>query len=369
MVCAKNSAPEILEKLITHGADIKKLCSNGQSLLHIAIGAKNTNIAKCLLKHNTDFTIVYIKDQDGMTAFKLAAFNGMDEILAMLISSAKEHEKFVENCQKFDLDIEQQKLSSIVKFLVNEILTSTLEYANFGGHEKCIKLVETALNLPKPTISTIDKTSKTLPTKVANITQKEESSCTTIEKQIHKYYQSQKAILAKTNGSENQCWSIDKQLFNSDKNVVEVPSIGCSNYFAIDKNLATTIQSTYGAVILKKFESAMLSGFVGAHGKSGVKNIANALYELKIFSSTCGDLRLYTNKEYINQNGKKLIVFTDSGNHQIITDLISRGKLIQVKCLDLLVSPEYCQEEKKSTYFDPDNSDLHVAGECHGDLD
>ncbi len=77
------------------------------------------------------------------------------------------------------------------------------------------------------------------------------------------------------------------------------------------------------------------------------------------------------NKEYINQNGKKLIVFTDSGNHQMITDFISRGKLIQVIYLDpdSSVPSEYCQEEKKFTYFDHDNCDLYVTGACPDDLD
>ena len=61
-------------------------------------------------------------------------------------------------------------------------------------------------------------------------------------------------------------------------------------------------------------------------GINGVKFLGNKAIELKID----GDLRLFTNNIYINEEGKLLVIFDHSGNHEAVQNFIHQNKLTYI---------------------------------------
>lgn len=72
------------------------------------------------------------------------------------------------------------------------------------------------------------------------------------------------------------------------------------------------------------FENAITKG-IALPKKNGIKFIAN-LVELKINA----DLRLYTKVEYVNSEGKYIIIFDKSGNHEVINREVNNNTKIEV---------------------------------------
>lgn len=78
-----------------------------------------------------------------------------------------------------------------------------------------------------------------------------------------------------------------------------------------------------------QFKNAATKGFVSADskGKNGFKNLQKKIIELKIN----GDERLYTDKEYINEDGDILIILDNRGNHREVSKAVQNAKTLLIK--------------------------------------
>lgn len=81
------SNEKIIEKLILHGADLKFLSKEGQSILVLAVGIGNVNICKILVQHGADPDI---KDSMGMSAYEYSVLFKKNEIIDELKKFHKE---------------------------------------------------------------------------------------------------------------------------------------------------------------------------------------------------------------------------------------------------------------------------------------
>ncbi len=191
---------------------------------------------------------VTITGEDGVTSAHLAASLGLLSTLIILIDKAPILLKTID-CHG----------------------NTMLDYAKFGGYKNCISLLEKALDIV-PLVLEVSEEKALAKTAVqlqrqSTAIREEEDVYSFVQKELHKYYQMQKLVGNTLINDDNiESWVIGSTIFSR-------------------------------ALILNKFNNAILNGFVGKYGKAGVKDIDHNLYELKILSSICGDLRLYTTKE------------------------------------------------------------------------
>ncbi len=301
-ICAKIGRTDYLPKMLEHDVDLNRVYKDGVTALSISIAFRHQLFANSLINSGAN---VNIADKNGVTPAHLASAFGMLTVLKSLIAKSPDLLKCTDNNSG-----------------------TALDYARFGGHENCIDYLENLLDIhPNPEEAEI-KVGDVADIEVQQecvVTEQEEDQYSFIQKQIHKYYQLQKlGVNQLDNDKIIESWVIGEEVFSSSSERVSEISNDYGNkvYFAISDKISSAIEVKYGAVILKKFNSAILNGFVGKCAKAGVRDIDHKLYELKILSSICGKLRLYTTIEYINLNGEKLVVLDKMGNHRDVSSAI-----------------------------------------------
>lgn len=277
---------------------------DGSTLLHIAISSQNHSVALELVttyKINND-----AKNSIGLTPAHLAARYGMQDVLQVLLEHVTKQEELI----------------------------SILHFSQFGGFDDCIDILKNALSIPLVvTIEELDEPEAVVHQALVeapvdlNSVDLVEEECLGIQQKldayhqsVHKYYQSQKASNL----------AISEEISTSKGWIIKQNADGSSVIYSAFKKLSGKVfevltshnKFTYFAIanmlnieadLLIKFENALKNGFVGPHGKSGVKILqahnVDSLYEIKIFSSQYGKYRLYSDKKYINNDGDEIIIF------------------------------------------------------------
>ena len=291
---------------------------DNDTLLNRALISNNTEVAKLLIeKHHIDINIA---NREGLTSAHLAVINGMNDVLKILIANNA-------NLNATDKDG-----------------NTPLDYANFAGHEKCIKLLKTALDispeeagemeLEEYLLSEEEEADQPQPAIIApilpHITPVKEDKSSQIGRQLHAINQQRKAKLEQQEEwSQEQkvlkaeSWILDSgkeyhESCNIDEKVISVIKHNKIIYCVIPNSLALE------ANLLQKFEHAIEVGFVGNFGQAGIKTFKKkiaggqsqpCLYEVKIYSSEYGDYRMFTSNKYTNANGSELLIFENIGNH------------------------------------------------------
>ena len=315
-ICAKIGMVDYLPQMLEHNVNLNCVYKDGATALNISIASRNREFAEYLIDSGAD---VDIADVDGVTPAHLASLLGMFTILATLID----------------------KFPGLLTCVDNNGDTA-LDYARFGGHKKCITLLEKALGVfqnPEEAEIKVGDVADIEFQEECVVTKQEEDQYSFVQKQIHKYYQLQKlGVNQLDNDTIIESWVMGEEVFSTaSERILEVRNdYGNKVYFAISAKVSSVIDAKYGAVILEKFNSAILNGFVGKYGKAGVKDIDHNLYELKILSSICGNLRAYTTTEYLNSNGAKLIVFNKIGNHHNVSRALRESNGITQEAVSVL---------------------------------
>lgn len=147
---------------------------------------------------------------------------------------------------------------------------------------------------------------------------------------IHKFFQAQKreALLSISDSisstPEPVCkWTVQgKRYLGDNPNLVSLNSNFYPDHFAVIDPELKLDQET-----MARFQVALNKGVCRRkYEQNGIKFISRSVIELKIDDG----IRLYTTAMYINQQGKYLIIFDHSGNHQAIKDLVSSKNRIDV---------------------------------------
>ncbi len=140
-------------------------------------------------------------------------------------------------------------------------------------------------------------------------------------KTIHAYFQWKNSQLMKhmSMGNGNtQCWKINEDTILTKDNLFQVSE---SLYACISPeiNLDTATK--------KSFQNALEKGVVNrSKGVNGIKFIENKIIELKINA----DIRLYTDRIYVNEDGQRLIIFENKANHNEISRVAGKCKQINI---------------------------------------
>ena len=331
---------QAVQNLINVGANLDHLYINNENILHLAVYGDKDNIVKVLLK-NMAASAIYKRDNCGLSSIELAAAFGRDKILKLFIELlTKEKHNIEKNKDLLSPSSWEYKLLDSVSVGISQILESSYAYAEFGGYESTIGILQKELGIVRDaTSSSEDYYDEDI---VPTIEQ--EDKYISLQKQMHSFHQVRKLISSKESDKiVTEQWIVKGKQYVTDTNVVRVEEENKNHcYFAIDDNLAHEIEAKHGTEILDKFKLALEQGFAKTYGKSGTKKLQNALYELKIYSNTCSDLRLYTTKKYINHNKKEIIIFTNQANHAEIKKLASKSLITRELCDEISLSDSLC---------------------------
>jgi len=151
-------------------------------------------------------------------------------------------------------------------------------------------------------------------------------------REIHEYYQAQKKFLDKQQAASvylNLQENTEKWFFSGvilDGNNSNIVQLSPNYYAVIDQSILGNPES----VTTKQFNTALSKGYCkGAKGLNGVKVFLGHLFELK--NNT--EERLYTSEIFINENGKKLVIFNKyCANHKKMQKIIKDAHMEYIPC-------------------------------------
>lgn len=180
--------------------------------------------------------------------------------------------------------------------------------------------------------------------------------------EVHKCFQMLKHVQSIRCGNvpfaqDEYHWRVNSQDYSSMQDGVKKLKDGCYGVISDGVDL--------DHVTLHRFQTALEKGY--ARGGNGVKeihkgNVGLVCFEIKIN----GDLRLFTQKIFVNELKQFLIIFSDKGRHQVVNGL---SGCVTTSCTDTADTSASSADENPACYSFIDDEQKFPETTVTGDSD